>query len=122
MGSYHAKKSQIFREIQAFSKKKKKKRKRKVFKLHNFSRGPGVLQDEKNGQDLIPFSTNQKLVLSSAEAFSRTCKLRSQGLDLRGQGQALQTASLRTPPLLLRSFLWSNVPVDFYEFLSAEFH
>ena len=55
-----AKKSQVFRAIQAFSKK--------VFVI--FRELSGVLRDKKeNGHDLIPFSKHQKLVLSSAEDF-----------------------------------------------------
>ena len=66
---------QIFREIQAFFEKKK------VF--INYHRGLWRAPNtkEKNGHVLVPFSANQKPVLSSTEdsAFSRTCRLRGQG-------------------------------------------
>ena len=72
------------------SSQKSKQKKRSLLIYREVS---GVLQDqEKNGDDLGPFSTNQKIMLSSAEdrAFLRTCKL---------QGQGLQNESFRTLPL-----------------------
>ena len=75
-----------------FAKTKRSPTKKKVFR-----RAP---RRRKNDHDLGPFSTNQKIELSSVEdrAFSRTCRL-------RGQGQGLQNVSsrtfLRTPSLLL---------------------
>ena len=96
-------------------------KKKEVFtqNIANFSRNSGVLQRQtkgfhklparslacsktkkKRGHDLDLFSTNQKIVLSSAEdrTFSRTCWLQGQRLDIRGQG--LQNVSTRTPPLV----------------------
>ena len=62
--------------------------KKKVFaqKVANFSWN---FSQGKNVHDLGRFSTNQKIVLSSAEnrVFSGTWRLRGQGLDLRGQGR-----------------------------------
>ena len=45
--------------------------------------------EEKNVHDLGPFLTNEQIVLSSAKdgVFSRTWRLRGQGLDPRGQGR-----------------------------------
>ena len=66
-----------------YSPRKKKVFAQKVAKFSwNFSQG-------KNVHDLGRFSTNQKIVLSSAEnrVFSGTWRLRGQGLDLRGQGR-----------------------------------
>ena len=48
-----------------------------------------------------PFLTNQKKCCLQADcrSFSRTDRLRGQGLDLRDKGQRLQNESSRTPPL-----------------------
>ena len=64
--------------------------------LRGFWRAPR--RRKKSGHDFSQFSTNQKILLFSAEdrAFSRTCQLRGQGLDLRGQGQRLQIVPSRT--------------------------
>ena len=70
-----------------------------------------MLQDEekKNDHDLCPFSTNQKIVLSSVEnrAFSRTCTLR---------GQELPNVFSRTPPLIVYIIALHYSSIAFHNF------
>ena len=63
--------------------------------------------EERKGHDHGPFSTNQKIVLSSTEdrAFSRTCKLRGQGFQ--HMSSKLKTSS-RTPSLTTTTFKLRN--------------
>ena len=71
------------------SSQKSKQKKRSLLIYREVS---GVLQDqEKNGDNLGPFSTNQKIVLSSAEdrAFLRTCKLEAKDFKLCPLGLCL---------------------------------
>ena len=89
--------SYIYREVSgAFSKMKKKK-----------------------CPDLGPFFTNQKIVLSSIanRAFSRTCRLGSQGQGLYLQGQGLQNVfsrtSSRTPPLNNSNAIQNKINIFF---------
>ena len=48
---------------------------------------------------IFPFH-GSKYVLEPRTAFSRTCRIRGQGLELRDQGQGLQNGSSKTPLLL----------------------
>ena len=106
----HSKNSQIFRKIQAFSKKKKKKKKKKRSSLPKFVNFPKIQaffrrkisskmflqalwrspRQNKIGHDLNPFSTSQKIVLSSS----------------RGQGifEDLQASRPRTSNCVLEDF------------------
>ena len=63
------KKSQIFREIQVYSKKRSSEIFREVSGL--------LQQDEKNGHDLGPFLTNQKAGLSRTGHFRRVLEPRT---------------------------------------------
>ena len=91
--------SQIFREISGVLRNKRFSRQNRKFSAK-------FLEKKKKGHDHSPFLTTQNVVLSSTEdrAFLRSCRLRDQGLDIRGQG--FQKVSLRpmtssrTPPLL----------------------